>query len=111
MTIIKDLLVYINPSKKDYCEIDNLTSDWKTILSHYMATHYLRCISYEVHNSYFIVVDCLYDDCIDNDTIAVLNKANITIYSIDNIVGCILIKFKNKKTRDLVFEVLKGEIA
>lgn len=111
MAIIKDLLVYINPSKKNYCEIDNLTSDWKTILSDYMTNHYLRCVSYDVHNSYYIAIDYLRDDSNEHDTLSVLNRANVAIDSIDYIVDTIIIRFKNEAARDIVFNVLKGEVA
>ena len=36
-------LVYVNPSKKDYCELSELNSDWKTIVSDYMSSHYIKC--------------------------------------------------------------------
>lgn len=99
-------LVWVNKNPKDYCEVDNLSSDWKTILSHYMATHYLRCVSYEVHHSYYIAIDYLIDDDCNHDTLAVLNKANVTIDSIDYIVDTIVIRFKDEQSRDLVFNVL-----
>lgn len=111
MTTIKDSLVYINSSKKDDCKIANLNQNWKKILSHYMATHYLRCVSYDMHNSYFIAIDCIYDDCVDDDTIKMLNRVKVTIYSIDYIVDCIIIKFKDEKSRNLIMNVLKGEVA
>ena len=111
MTTIKDSLVYINPSKKDYCEIKELVPDWKTILSHYMASHYLRYVKYEVHHSYYIAIDYLRDDDCNHDTLALLNRANVTINSIDYIVNCIIIRFKDEKSRDLVFTALKGEVA
>ena len=104
-------LVYINRSDKDWCEINDLVTDWQSILSNYMATHYLRCVSYEVHNKYYIAVDYLRDDSIEHDTLSILDKANVTIDSIDYIVNCIKIKFKDEKSRDLVFKVLKGEAA
>ena len=103
--IIKGL-VCINMDNKDYCELSDLTSDWKKILSDYMTSHYLRCVSYEVHNSYYIAIDYLRDDSIEHDTLAVLNRANVTIDSIDYIVDCIKIKFKDESSRDLVFNVL-----
>lgn len=98
-------LIYVNPNKKDNCEIAKLNSDWKTILSNYMSSRYITCNTYEVYNSYFIAIDD-----VDNDTLAVLNKAKVTIYSIDYIVGYISIKFKDEKSRNLVFNVLKGEV-
>ena len=100
-------LVYVNRSNNNnYCVIDNLIPDWKTILSNYMSSRYITCNTYEVHNSYFIAIDD-----VDNDTLAVLNKAKVTIYSIDYIVGYMSIKFKDEKSRDLIFKVLKGEVA
>ena len=104
-------LVWINKSNKDYCEINNLVTDWQSILSDYMSSHYLRCVSYEVHHSYYIAVDYLRDDSIEHDTLAVLNKANVVVYSIDYIVNTIMIRFKDEKSRDLVFAALKGEVA
>ena len=104
-------LVYINRSDIDWCEINDLVTDRQSILSNYMATHYLRCVSYEVHNKYYIAVDYLRDDSIEHDTLSILDKANVTIDSIDYIVNCIKIKFKDEKSRDLVFKVLKGEAA
>ena len=99
-------LVYINKSDKDWCEINDLVTDWQSILSDYMSSHYLRCVSYEVHHSYYIAIDYLRDDSIEHDTLAVLNKANVIVDSIDYIVNCIKIKFKDEKSRDLVFEIL-----
>ena len=104
-------LIWVNPSKKDYCEISDLVLNWETILSDYMTSHYLRCVSFEVHNSYYIAIDYLRDDDCNHDTLDVLNRANVTIDSIDYIVNCIKIKKKKKKSRDLVFAALKGEIA
>lgn len=71
-----------------------------------MSSRYITCNTYEVHNSYFIAIDDVNDD-----TIEMLNKAKVTIYSIDYIVDTILIRFKDEKSRDLLFEVLKGEVA
>ena len=99
-------LIYVNPNKEDNCEVCNLNSNWKSILSNYMSSRYITCNTYEVHNSYFIAIDN-----VDDDTIAVLNKAKVTIYSIDYIVNCVMIRFKDEKSRDLVFKVLKGEVA
>ena len=99
-------LVYVNPSKKDYCELSELNSDWQSILSDYMASHYLRCVKFNVHHSYYIAIGYLRDDSIEHDTLAILNKANVTIDSIDYIVNYIKIKFKDKSSRDLVFNVL-----
>ncbi len=97
-------LVYINPHKEDNCEINKLNPNWEAMLSKYMITHYILINSYEVHNHYFIAIDS-----IDDDTIDVLNRTKVTIYTIDRIVGCIIIKFKDEKSRDLVFNVLKGK--
>lgn len=99
-------LIYVNPNKKDNCEVCELNPNWKKVLSTYMSSRYIKCNTYEVHNHYFIAIDS-----VDDDTIDVLNKAKVTIYSIDRIVDCIMIKFKDEKSRDLVFEVLKGEVA
>lgn len=99
-------LIYVNPNKKDNCEVCELNPNWKNILSDYMSTHYISCNKYEVHNNYFIAIDDVNDD-----TTEMLNRAKVTIYSIDYIVDTILIRFKDEKTRDLVFKVLKGEVA
>ena len=99
-------LIYVNPNKEDNCEVCNLNPNWKSILSNYMSSRYITCNTYEVHNSYFIAIDN-----VDDDTIAVLNKAKVTIYSIDYIVDCVMIRFKDEKSRNLVFNVLKGEVA
>ena len=104
-------LVYVNPSKKDYCELSELNSDWQSILSNYMTTHCLRCVSYEVHHSYYIAIDYLRDDDCNHDTLAILDKAGITVDSIDYIVNSIMIRFKDESSRNLVFNVLKGEVA
>lgn len=104
-------LVYINKTDKDYCEVSDLVPNWKTVLSDYMSNHYLRTVSYDVHNSYYIAIDYLRDDSNEHDTLAVLNTANVTIDSIDYIVNTIMIRFKDAKSRDLVFNVLKGEVA
>lgn len=104
-------LVYINKTDKDYCEVSDLVPNWKTVLSDYMSNHYLRTVSYDVHNSYYIAIDYLRDDSNEHDTLAVLNTANVTIDSIDYIVDTIMIRFKDAKSRDLVFDVLKGEVA
>ena len=104
-------LVWVNRSNDDCCEIDNLTTNWQSILSNYMSSHYLRCVSYEVHNSYYIAIDYLRDDDCNHDTLAVLNRANVIVNSIDYIVNSIMIKFKDEKSRDLVFAALKGEVA
>lgn len=98
-------LVYVNPNKEDNCEINNLNSNWKTILSNYMSSRYITCNTYEVHNHYFIAIDS-----IDEDTISILDKAKVVIYTIDRIIGCIIIKFEDSKTRDLVFDVLKEKV-
>lgn len=98
-------LIYINPCKEDNCKLSELNPNWENMLSKYMTTHYIAINSYEVHNHYFIAIDS-----IDNDTIDVFNRTNITIYTIDRIVGCILIKFEDAKTRDLVFDVLNKKV-
>ena len=99
-------LVYINKSDKDYCELSDLVSNWKKLLSEYMSSHYLRCVSYDVHNHYYIAIDYLRDDDCNHDTLAVLNKANVIVDSIDYIVNNIIIRFKDEASRDLVFDVL-----
>lgn len=99
-------LVYVNRDNKNYCEISDLVPNWKKLLSEYMSSHYLRCVSYEVHHHYYIAIDYLRDDNVNHDTLAVLNKANITIHSIDYIVDSIVIEFKDEESRDLVFDVL-----
>lgn len=99
-------LVYVNPNKEDNCEVCKLNPNWKNILSNYMSSRYITCNTYEVHDSYFIAIDD-----VDDDTIKMLNKAKVTIYSIDNIVNTILIRFKDEKSRDIVFNVIKGEVA
>ena len=99
-------LVYVNPNKEDNCEVCKLNPDWKKVLSTYMSSRYIKCNTYEVHNSYFIAIDD-----VDDDTLAVLNKIKVTIYHIDNIVGFLTIKFKDEESRDLVFDVLKGKVA
>ena len=104
-------LVYINKNNKDYCEIDDLVPNWKKVLSDYMSNHYLRTVSYDVHNKYYIAIDYLRDDDCNHDTLALLNKANVIVDSIDYIVDCIVIRFKDEKSRDLVFAALKGEVA
>lgn len=104
-------LVWVNRSDKDYCEVSDLNPNWDKILSDYMASHYLRYVSYNVHNSYYVSIDYLRDDDCNHDTLSVLNKANVTIYSIDYIVNSIMIRFKDEKSRDLVFAALKGEVA
>ncbi len=98
-------LVYVNPHKEDNCEITELNQNWKTMLSTYMTTHYIAVNSYEVHNHYFIAIDS-----ISNDTINMLNRANVTVYTIDRIIGCTLIKFRDEKSRDLVFDILKEKV-
>lgn len=98
-------LIYINPCKEDNCKLSELNPDWKNILSSYMSTRYISCNKYKVRNSYFIAIDDSNDD-----TIEMLNKAKVTIYSIDYIVDTILIRFKDEKSRDLLFYVLKGEV-
>ena len=98
-------LVYVNPNKEDNCDINKLNPEWKTILSNYISSRYITCNTYEVHHSYFIAIDDTNDD-----TIEMLNRAKVTIYSIDYIVDTILIRFKDSKSRDLVFNVLKEKV-
>lgn len=98
-------LVYVNPNKEDNCDINKLNPDWKNILSNYMSTHYISCNKYEVHNSYFIAIDD-----VDDDTIDMINRAKVTIYSIDYIVDAISIRFKDEKSRDLLFDVLNKKV-
>ncbi len=98
-------LIYIKHRKEDNCEITELNQNWKTMLSTYMTTHYIVVNSYEVHNHYFIAIDS-----ISNDTINMLNRANVTVYTIDRIIGCTLIKFRDEKSRDLVFNVLNKKV-
>lgn len=98
-------LIYVNPHKEDNCDINKLNPDWKNILSNYMSTRYISCNKYEVHNSYFIAIDDVNDD-----TTEMLNRAKVTIYSIDYIVDTILIRFKDEKSRDLVFDVLNKKV-
>lgn len=94
-------LISINPNKEDYCDVRNLNPDWEKVLSDFMATRYIKCIKFDVHRHYYIAIENA-----DDDTLAVLNKANITVDSIDYIVNCIKIKFKDESSRDLVFNVL-----
>lgn len=98
-------MIYVNPHKEDNCDINKLNPDWKNILSNYMSTHYISCNKYEVHNSYFIAIDDVNDD-----TTEMLNRAKVTIYSIDYIIDTILIRFKDEKSRDLVFDVLNKKV-
>ena len=98
-------LIYVNPNKEDNCDISKLNPEWKTILSNYISTRYITCNTYDVHNSYFIAIDD-----VDDDTTEMLNKAKVTIYSIDYIVDTILIRFKDEKSRDLVFDVLNKKV-
>lgn len=97
--------IYINPHKEDACIISELNSNWEVMLSNYMLTHYILINSYEVHNKYFIAIDD-----IDEDTISILDKANVVIYTIDRIINCIIIKFEDKESRDLVFNVLNKKV-
>ena len=94
-------LVYINKSNKDYCEVSDLVSNWETILSDYISSRYIKCIKFDVHRHYYIAIENA-----DDDTLAVLDKAGITVDSIDYIVNSIKIKFKDESSRDLVFNVL-----
>nr|DAG90693.1 MAG TPA: hypothetical protein [Crassvirales sp.] len=75
------------------------------MLSNYMLTHYILINSYEVHNKYFIAIDD-----IDEDTISILDEVNVVIYAIDRIVNFIIIKFEDKESRDLVFNVLNKKV-
>ena len=94
-------LVYVNPDKKDNCNVCELNPNWESIVSKYMSSRYIKCNTYEVHHSYFIAINY-----VDDDTIEMLNRDKVTIYSIDYIVDTILIRFKDKKSRDLVFDTL-----
>ena len=94
-------LVWINRNPKDYCEMSDLNLNWEKILSDYMSSRYIKCNTFNVHNSYFIAIDD-----VDEDTISMLNKAGITIYQIDYIVDSISICFKDESSRDMVFNVL-----
>lgn len=98
-------LIYVNPNKEDNCDISKLNPEWKTILSNYISSRYITCNTYDVHNSYFIAIDD-----VDDDITEMLNKAKVTIYSIDYIVDTILIRFKDEKSRDLVFDVLNKKV-
>ena len=94
-------LVYVNTSDKNYCEVSDLVPNWKTILSDYMSSRYIKCIKFDVPHHYCIAIEY-----VDDDTLNMLNKAGITVDSIDYIVNCIKIKFKDESSRDLVFNVL-----
>lgn len=67
-------LIYVNHNKEDNCDINKLNTEWKTILSNYISSRYITCNTYEVHNNYFIAIDD-----VDDDTIKMLNKVNITM--------------------------------
>lgn len=99
-------LVYVNPNKKDNCEVCKLNPNWKKVLLNYMSSRYIKCNTYEVHHKYFVAIED-----VDADTIETLNRCNITIYSIDYIVNTIMVCFKDEVSRDLVFDTLKGEVA
>ena len=99
-------LVWNNPSKEDDCKITNLIPNWEKVLSNYMSSCYIKCNTFEVHNMYFIAIED-----VDEDTIETLNRCNITIYSIDYIVDTIMICFKDEASRDMVFNVIKKEVA
>ena len=99
-------LVWINPQKEDNCKVCELNSNWEKVLLNYMSSRYLKYNTFEVHNSYFIAIEDVSDD-----TIETLNRCNIIIHSIDYIVNTIMISFKDEESRDLVFDVLKGEVA
>lgn len=98
-------LVYVNKSDKDYCEVSDLNSNWKTILSDYMSSRYIKCIKYDVHRHYYIAINA-----IDDDTLDILNKSGITVDSIDYIIDSIMIKFKDESSRDLVFNELNKKV-
>ena len=98
-------LVWVNKSDKNWCEVSDLVQNWETILSDYMSSRYIKCNTFEVHNSYFIAIED-----VDEDTIDMLNSAKVVIYSIDYIVDTIMIHFKDESSRNLVFNVLKGEV-
>ena len=100
------VLDWVNRNPKDYCEVSDLVPNWEKLLSDYMSSHYLKCVSYDANNSYYIAIDYLRDDDCNHDTLAVLNRANVTVYSIDYIIDCIVIRFKDESSRDLVFNVL-----
>ena len=99
-------LVYVNPNKEDNCEVCKLNPNWKKVLSNYMSSRYIKCNTYEVHHKYFIAIEDVGDD-----TIETLNRCNITIYSIDYIVDTTIISFKDEASRDMVFDIIKGEVA
>lgn len=101
MNKIIEGLVCINMDDKDYCKLSDLTSDWKKMLSDFIATRYIKCIKFDVHRHYYIAIEY-----VDDDILAILNKTGITVDSIDYIVNCIKIKFKDEISRDLVFNVL-----
>ena len=92
-------LVYVNPRKEDNCCAYNLE-----VLSKYMASRYIKANTYEVHHKYFIAIENT------TDILAVLNASKISVYAIDYIVGITMICFKDEKSRDLVFNALKGEV-
>lgn len=93
-------LISINPNKED-CDAHNLNPDWEKVLSNFMETRYIKCIKFDVHRHYYIAIENA-----DDDTLDILNKVGITLDSIDYIVNCIKIKFKDEQSRDLVFNVL-----
>ena len=99
-------LTWVNRNSKNCCEVSDLVPNWKDILSDYMATHYLKCVSFDVNKEYYIAIDYLRDDSIEHDTLDVLKSSNVVIYSIDYIVDSITIGFKDEQSRDLVFNVL-----
>ena len=94
-------LVCVNMDNNAYCEVSDLVPNWKNVLSSYMSTRYIKCIKFDVHRHY-----CISIEYVDDDTLDILNKVGITLDSIDYIVNCIKIKFKDKQSRDLVFNVL-----
>ena len=95
-------LVCVNMDNNDYCEISDLVPNWKTILSDYMSSRYIKCIKYDIHRHYYIAIENA-----DDYTLAILDKAGITVDSIDYVVNYIKIKFKDEQSRELVFNVLK----
>ena len=99
-------LVWVNRNNKNWCEIVDLVPNWEKLLSDYMSSRYIKCNTFDGHNSYFIAIED-----VDEDTIDMINSAKVAIYSIDYIVDTIFINFKDQTSRDLVFAALNGQIA
>lgn len=74
-------LVYVNPNKKDNCEVCKLNPNWKKVLLNYMSSRYIKCNTYEVHHMHLMLLmirllksmleiklinDIDYDDILDN---------------------------------------------